>query len=271
MFMDASFDQTLIDRFDAPDVDALVLMGSYARGEAHQYSDIDLARFTSAHGDGRSKAFTGLIADRLVNVNDLGPAAVEEIFTKPDVASSYLAGLRFARPLRDHNDAFAHIQARAHAFTWDERMQQAANHWASEALAGWSEDMRKGLAGLVTNDIGQLLSARFASSWGLSHIMQVQRGVLMMSGHDFYDAVSNAVGNDSEWVHLRRVTFAISNANGAMPKLREEVVAGLKLYVETAQLLVKVLRSEDEPLIKQTTELIEEGLKTNQTLRSIRL
>jgi predicted nucleotidyltransferase len=89
--MDTAFLQTLIERFDRPDVDALVLMGSHARGQAHQYSDIDLARFTSAHGQGRSHAFKGLIADQLVVVNDLGPAAVDDIFTKPDVASGYLA------------------------------------------------------------------------------------------------------------------------------------------------------------------------------------
>ena len=114
--MDASFLQTLIERFDNPDVDALVLMGSYARGQAHQYSDIDLARFTNTQGHGRSQAFKGLIADQLVIVNDLDPGAVSDIFTKPDVASGYLAGLRLARPLCDRNNTFAHIQARAHAF-----------------------------------------------------------------------------------------------------------------------------------------------------------
>jgi hypothetical protein len=35
----------LIRRFDAPGVHALVLMGSYARGEAGSYSDIDVVRF----------------------------------------------------------------------------------------------------------------------------------------------------------------------------------------------------------------------------------
>jgi hypothetical protein len=259
--MDALFLQTLIDRFDRPDVDALVLVGSYARGQAHQYSDIDLARFTSAHGQGRSQAFKGLIADQLVVVNDLGSAAVDEIFTKPEVASGYIAGLRVARPLRDRHNTFAHIQARARAFTWDSRMQQEANSWASEALAGWSEDMRKGLAGLITNDIGQLLSARFASSWGLSRIMQVQRGVLLESGHDFYDVVSKVIGADSEWVRLRSIAFAIPDAQGYVSTLREQVLAGLQLYIETANLLALVLRPKDEPLIKQTIELIQEGMK----------
>jgi hypothetical protein len=269
--MDTSFLQTLIERFDRPDVDALVLVGSYARGQAHQHSDIDLARFTSAHGQGWFQAFKGLIDDQLVVVNDLGSAAVDDIFTKPDVASSYLAGLRLARPLCDRNHTFAAIHARAQAFTWDSDMQQKANRWASAALAGWSEDMRKGLAGLITNDIGRLLSARFASSWGLSRIMQVQRGVLVTSGHDFYDAVGNAVGDDSEWARLRHIAFALPDANDSVPALREQVVAGLQLYIETAQLLEMALQPEDKPLINQTIERIRDGLKQRHELQTMHL
>jgi predicted nucleotidyltransferase len=92
--MDSSLIATLIERFDGPDVDALVLMGSYARQTANLYSDIDLIRFTSAHGLYRTRIFQGLIAEQLVVVNDLGSAAVEEIFTQPQVASSDVMGLR---------------------------------------------------------------------------------------------------------------------------------------------------------------------------------
>ena len=54
--------------------------------------------------------------------------------------------------------------------------------------------MRKGIVGLADNDVGRLLNAHFASSWGLSRIMQVQRGVLLASSNDFYAAVAEAVG-----------------------------------------------------------------------------
>ena len=265
--MNSSFLQLLIDRFNRPDIDALVLMGSFARGSAHQLSDVDLARFTSAHGQGRLNSFKGLIAGQLVVVNDLGPAAVEEIFTKPDMASGYLAGLRSGRPLLDHNNTFARIQERAHAFVWDNHMQQEADRWASKALAEWSEDMCKGLAGLIINDIGRLLSARFASTWGLSRIMQIQRGVLCESGHDFYDKVSSVIGTHSEWVRLRRMAFAIPDEQNHVPTLREQVVAGLKLYVETAHLLEQVIQPTDKPLIEYTMKLIQEGLKENQKLQ----
>jgi len=267
--MDTHFIETLIERFDEPDVDALVLMGSYARGTANRYSDIDLTRFTAAHGAHRTRIFQGLIADQLVVVNDLGAAAVEEIFTQPEVASSYLVGLRLARHLQDRNGTFARIQERAHAFTWDATMQAKANAWASEALAGWSEDMRKGIAGLADNDVGRLLNARFACSWGLSRIMQVQRGVLLASDNDFYAAVVEAVGRDSAWVRLRQIAFGIAQEDGRPPTFQEQVLAGLRLYGLTATLLAPILRPEDQPLITQTVELIRHSLDTRGELGAI--
>ena len=45
--MDSAFLQQFIDRFDTPGIDALVLMGSHARGTNQRYSDVDLARFTN--------------------------------------------------------------------------------------------------------------------------------------------------------------------------------------------------------------------------------
>ena len=235
-------------------------MGSHARGTNQRYSDIDLARFTNAHGHGRRQAFQGLIGDQLVIVNDLGDAAVADIFTQPEVASSYLAGIRHGRALRDRQGVFAAIQARAQAFIWDATMQTKANAWASAELMGWGEDMRKGLAGLVANDTGMLLNARFASSWGLSRIMQVQRGVLLASGNDFFAAVNSAMGLDSVWVRLRQLVFAVTTIQGAPPSLRTQVLAGLLLYRETAHCFQAIVCQEDKAVIGQTVQLIEAAL-----------
>ena len=90
--MDPSFQQTLIDGFDDPTVLPWCSWDATHTTRRIQYSDVDLARFTSASGDGESQEFRGLIADQLVVVNNLGPTAVDDIFTKPEIASSYLAG-----------------------------------------------------------------------------------------------------------------------------------------------------------------------------------
>jgi hypothetical protein len=250
----------LIERFDGADVKAIVLMGSHARGDAGPYSDVDLVRFISEPGDFRAETHNYLIDQRLVVVNDRGPVEVENWFSAPEEVSNVIGGLRSARPLLDRDQTFARIQARARSFAWDRAMQQKADAWASRQMVGWIEEVHKGLEGLRRNDLGRLLNARHGFSWGLSRVVQVQRGVLLSGDNAFYDELADAVGWDSEWVRLRRITFGIAGENESAPSLREQVTAGLNLYVVTAEMLVGVLRPEDEPLVAETVHLIRQTL-----------
>jgi hypothetical protein len=252
---------TLIERFDRPDVEAIALMGSHARGDAGPYSDVDLARFISELSVHRAEVHSHLIDGCLVVVSDIRPSTVEDWFSSPEAASKVMSGLRSARPLLDRDGTFAHIQARAGSFAWDASMQQKANVWASRQMVGWIEEVHKGLEGLRRNDVGRLLNARHGCSWGLSQVMQVQRGVLLSGDNAFYDEVAESVGWDSEWARLRRTAFGVVGRDEIMPTLHEQIVAGLCLYVLTAELLAGALQPEDEPLVTDTINLIRHALK----------
>ncbi len=250
--------EQLIQRFEAPFVHALVLMGSYARGEAGPYSDLDVVRFTD--GTELTGAGSSLMDGHLVVVSNVAPEQVERWFSEPEAVTDTIIGVRSAQALLDRDGYFAGIQTRAKAFEWDQAMQERANHRASAMLVGWIEEVHKGLAGLQRNDIGRLLNARHGLSWGLSRVMKVQRGVLMSGDNAFYDAVTQAMGQQSEWVRLHRTAFGIESEEGIVPTLGEQVRAGLRLYILTAELLAPVLRTEDTPLITHTIQLIHERL-----------
>ena len=253
----------LIERFDGPDIRAIVLMGSHARGDAGPYSDIDLARFIyepSGH-----EAVSYLIDGYLVVVTDIGTTTIETWFSEPEEASNFIGGLRSAQPLLDRDQTFANLQARARSFTWDAPMQLKANAWASRQMIGWIEEVYKGLEGLRRKDKGRLLNARHGCSWGLSRVVQVQRGVLLSGDNAFYDELAVAVGWDSQWVRLRRIAFGVTEENETAPSLREQVTAGLRLYVRTAEMLTGTLRPEDEPLVTQTVRLIWQFLGPEET------
>jgi hypothetical protein len=135
-------------------------MGSFARGDAGTYSDIDLVRFRHVDGVDYS-AETHLIDQMFVVTSDVTPSQVNEWFVHPDKASSCIAGVRTARPLWDPSSYFAEIQARARSFAWDESMQAKANAWASEQMVGWIEEAQKGLEGIRRHDTGRMLNARY--------------------------------------------------------------------------------------------------------------
>lgn len=259
---------TLIERFDGPGVRALVLMGSHARGDAGPYSDVDVVRFVDGPVGEDARSF--LVGGRLVVVSDVTPAMVEEWFTAPEVASYVVEGVRRARALLDRGETFARVQARAHAFTWDDAMRRKADAWASREMVGWIEEVHKGLEGLRRDDPGRLLHARHGCSWGLLRVMQVQRGVLLSGENAFFDEVADAVGRDSEWARLRETAFGVAREGEPTPTLREQVVAGLRLYVVTAGLLAGVLDPADAPLVAETVRLIEHAIPAGEGISPAR-
>jgi Nucleotidyltransferase domain len=250
--------EQLVQRFDAPGVRAIVLMGSYARGEAGPYSDIDVVRFTGEQEVTGASSY--LFDGRLVVVSNVAPGQVERWFSEPEVVTDTVMGIRRARALLDRDGYFAAIRQRAEAFEWDQAMQERANRRASAALVGWIEEAHKGLAGLQRNDVGRLLQARYGLSWGLSRVMKVQRGVLISGDNAFYDEVARAMAHQPAWMRLNRAAFGIEGEDGRAPSLSEQVQAGLRLYILTAELLAPVLQAEDRPLITHTIELIREAL-----------
>jgi hypothetical protein len=252
--------QKLAEQFNAPGVRAIVLMGSQATGQAGPFSDVDLVRFVESEGDELPGAGSHLIEGRLVVVSDVRKSQVEEWFTRPEVAVKTIAGIQAAQPLADPEGLFKEIQARAKGFAWDAAMQVKADLWASRQMVGWIEEVHKGLEGLRRDDIGRMLNARFGFSWGLSGVMQTYRGVLISGDNAFYDEIAQAVGPDSAWVKLRRAAFGIEDAHGTVPTLRQQIEAGLRLYVETARLLDGVLEEQDRLLVRQTLDLIEQEL-----------
>jgi hypothetical protein len=101
-------------------VQATILMGSYARGDAGQFSDVDLVRLVSSTASTPLPG-TGshLLNGLLVVVRDTTAEQMERCFSEPQTAVNCVAGVRTARPLSDPDGLFASIQARAHDFTWD--------------------------------------------------------------------------------------------------------------------------------------------------------
>jgi predicted nucleotidyltransferase len=252
--------RALARRFDAPGVRAIVLMGSLARGDAGPFSDVDLVCLTDPGVEALPGEGSHLIEGRLVVVSRVSPAQVEEWFTRPEITVQVLVGVRRARALIDREGAFAAAQARALAFTWDSEFQRQADAQASREMVGWIEEVHKGLEGLRRDDVGRMLHGRFGCTWGLARVMCVQRGILLTGDNTLYDQVTEALGRASTWSRLLRTAYGIARDDGQPPTLREQVIAGLRLYALTAQLIAGALRPEDAPLVAHTVGLIEETL-----------
>lgn len=227
----------LVERFRESHVEAIVLMGSYARGDAGRYSDVDLVRFLVPTWRGPTDSQTFVIGDQLVVVSNVMPQSVEEWFTEPERATWAIAGLLTAQALWDPNGVFATVQSRARAFRWDTDMQAKANSYAGREMVGWAEEAHKGLEGLRRDDIGRLLNARFGLTFGLANVARVYLGVFITGENTFYAEICEKAGPDSRLARLLRAAFGIESTTASALTLRDHVTAGLRLYVETARLV----------------------------------
>ena len=262
MALDSSDFSTLAHRFRSPEARAIVLMGSFARGDAGQFSDVDLVRFLRDDTGADPEGKTHIVDGRLVVVSEVTPSSVRNWFTEPEAACECIRGARTGQPLWDPEGYFREIQDRARRFVWDGTLQEKANRWASEKLVGWAEEAHKGLGGLRDGHTGRLLNARFGLSWGLTHVMRVQRGVLLSGDNDSYPEVATEMGADSRWVKLSEGAFGLDGRD-----LEGQVRAGLALYVLTVEMLADALEPGCREVIDHTVGLIESEL-TSERQRS---
>jgi len=248
----------LVKKFRLPDTQAIALMGSFARGEAGEFSDVDLIRFIPKENQHEFGIESYLIKDQLVVVSTVKLDETDTWFSQPEAATRWITGLRQAKPLWDPVSCFQSIQQRARKFVWNNHLQKQADAYASREMVGWIEEVHKGLEGLRRKDSGRLLNARFGLSWGLMNVMRVQRGVLVASDNTTYTEVTVSIGNHSTWAILSRKAFGLDSPM----EIEMQVKAGLWLYVVTAEMIGDQLQPNDKGIIQQTIDRIQKEVGT---------
>jgi hypothetical protein len=252
ILLPAGFLATVTAELDGPEVIALALGGSFARGAATAYSDVDLAPFY--------RAGVSLPPKRLfwrdgwlVSVSPKTVDGWRERMRRPEWAIQLVPSAAQLRILFDKEGALAALVAEARAFRW-ESLQSAADAFASDLLMLLAEQALKLLGALAKDNeevipypLGELLH-------GLAWAVATQRGVLIESGGAYFRQVQAAVGTESAWSCAHRTALGVHGES-----LRERAVAALQLYVETAQLIADALQPKDQDVVVATTERIAQA------------
>ncbi len=258
MFLVTTIDYLALARpFITPDVRAVLLMGSHARGDAGEFSDIDLRLLLRA-GAALSGLASHLVDGLLVTVSGTSPDEVEEWFTNPAISVTAIQGVRDGRILYDPDGLCAQVQQRARAYVRDAATQARANAWVSAEMVGWIEEAYKGLEGLRRHDIGRMLNARHGFSWGLSRVAQVYLGILMRSDNGIQAELTEHVSPG--WATLRDAAFGICKPDGSPIALEDQIVGGLTLYVETARMVDNAILPEHRAMVDHVVTAISREL-----------
>jgi predicted nucleotidyltransferase len=259
-----AFLSKLISELDDDFVTAIMLHGSYARGEAiPPYSDIDFVRVIRESANSIPKKRYVWREGYLISISSRPISVYREWFATPERAIFVVPGVQEARILLDKDGAFSSLQQEAKTFQWAP-LQKAADTYASQLLLEQTEIVLKSLRALLLHDDVALADMTLDLFSATTEAVAVQRGVFVTSGNTYFHQVQGTVGQDSQWTYYHRLAAGITSHSTLGFSMKERGIAALRLYQETAQLLHTAISSEGWEVIKEALKMIEQALVNKQ-------
>jgi hypothetical protein len=245
----------LTDELDNDDIVGITLGGSYARGEATPYSDIDLACFYKDDATLPPKRFV-YRNSLLVSISPKTVAGAHSDLARPEKAIFLAAGPQLV--LLDKDGSVKQLIRDIAAFRW-EPLQQAANDYASLELMLAAEQVHKILSEILRRDDMAISYATARLLSWLTNIIAVQRGVAVRSDSVYYLQVQVSVGPLSIWSRYHRIVAGIDVLPANVAPVKVRAVAALHLYQETATLLRPILLTDHRAVVDQALRVFQEA------------
>ena len=220
------FDRLTLEFQSDPNVLAVVVIGSAARGDMDAFSDVDVHVVVR---DARPPDRRFFRDGRLTNINFLDRANREAMLTDPWYAMWNILPTIGARVLFDPDGWYANLQARARAFRWSD-VADKANDSIGYLLVERIEEVMKVLGALEHHRPEKALLSINRIIAGLANATVMARGVLILTENSFYSSIA-AAEPDARWGKLLWAALGM-NAEPVQARAR----AALRLYALSVDL-----------------------------------
>lgn len=250
------FIQSILEKIDSSNLIGVGMVGSYARGQEGQYSDVDLDIYVHVLPENKYDRYSlrywevKLVSFKYALLQDEYSA-----LSDPRRAIWAVPGVRGMKILLDKDGSLAELQKAADQFDWSP-LQPLANEFAAEEIMGSAEEIHKILNGLARAHESTVLYA----SWGLVKNMleavAVQRGILIVSENRYFDLIQDSVGRDSPWTAAFRSAWGLDDGSS---QYRARGIAALKLYRLSAAMFDKCIPDKHRDVINNTLQRIQEA------------
>ena len=169
--------------------EAVVLVGSHARGDDGPESDVDVLAVGPRAFSFRLERHGGL----LVSVTSRPVEAYRQELTDPSFVCAAVPGWREAVPLHDPHGTAASLIEEARAWTWPP-LERRCDEWVAEQVCSLAEEVHKLVSALRSNARQTAAVQRSILAVHLAPILAVHRRILYGSENRLWDLVSDAMG-----------------------------------------------------------------------------
>jgi predicted nucleotidyltransferase len=256
MTLSDSFIQSILERIDSPDVIGVGIVGSYARGQASIYSDVDLDIYVSKLPENKYERYTlRYLDEKLVSLKYILLDDERSALTDPRRAVWAIPGLRGMKILLDKDGSMSSLQKAARDFDWS-LLQSAADEFAAEEVMGGAEEVHKILNGLARGHESTVLYATWGLVKNLLEAVAVQKGLMIISENRYFDLIQDSVGRDSKWTRTFRTAWGLDmNAS----QYQSRGTAALMLYRLTAEMFDNLIPEIHREVVNRTLRFIKEA------------
>lgn len=256
MSLSDTFLQSAIDQVDSPDVIGVGIVGSYARGQENQYSDVDFDIYVSRLPENPYDRYTlRYWDDKLVSLKYTLLEDERAAFTDPRRAIWAVPGLRGMRILLDKDGSLADLQQKAKDFDWSV-LQPAANEFAGEEILGNAEEAHKILNGLARRHESTVLYATWGLVKNMLEAVAVQRGIMIISENRYFDLIQDAAGRDSKWTNAFRTAWGLDPVSS---QYQSRGAAALRLYRLSAVMFEQWIPDKHHDVVNHTLQQIKDA------------
>ena len=251
-FLDA-----LVNELDTPDVIGITLGGSYVRGEATPYSDVDLACFLHEQNPLPPRRYL-YRSGYLLSIAFITVADIRQRLSQLPDALLFVAGQR--QVLLDKDSSVKELLQAIASFNWAS-LEQHARGYVSFQVAMLAEQAHKILSVWSQNNHLALSYATTKLLLALTEVMTVRYGVLIKNDSSYYQQVQEAVGLTSPWTAFHQL---VTGAQTQAP-MKEQAKQVLHLYQETVKLAKPVMQQSHLAVAEQAVQIIDDALLTLRT------
>jgi predicted nucleotidyltransferase len=227
----------------------VALIGSHARGDAHELSDVDLIMIQDEEKEHEIVIFE----KNYYSLSYYRPKDLERYYRSPDLILNGLKAFGKMKPIYDPDGLIETVIKEAENFKFSSVLREQCKYKAKQEYLGFIEEATKAISGLEDEHKGKLLNGIYGLNYGMFNVIRLRDQIMIESDNDFFDAVMDHLDEKDPIRDCALMAFNIKSCN-----LIDQIDAGLELFMHVGNSLMDFFSDEEKEYVMK---IIHEVIK----------